>query len=83
MGSLVEAGPTWRKLYQMKPEFQTPEIEGLKAIALRLGLRRPEIRLQTEHIRLSSALKVARLFQETMTEEGLNTLNIQDHAARG
>lgn len=70
MGSLVEAGPTWKKLYQMKPEFQTPEQAGFTAIALRLGLRRPEIRLQTDYIRLSSAQKVNQLFQETMTEEG-------------
>jgi len=65
LGARIPAAGTWKRIRQMLPEFGSRA-----AIARRLGLRTPKLRLHTTSITVRSALRVAALYQETMTIEG-------------
>jgi hypothetical protein len=63
LGRLIPAGRTWRLIRQMVPEF------GSQAeIARCLGLKKPELRLDTRQVTVRTALRVLRLYRLTMVE---------------
>lgn len=64
-GQRVTAWRTWRFLDSLKREgFPKGEL------ARRLGLQSPQLQLHSRHVRVKNALRVKRLWQRIMSEDG-------------